>query len=158
MINKVTSLADLFFKAKTDKRYERLIILTAKQYGLGEPITTVEQAMKRLDEQSLYKFDCGVINCNRIVDVANSQIGEVEWEIYDKKNVYNSKKYNYDEGYSEYSPYSYEDYEIEYESMKRQIMSNNLTIEIVNNQRNISYSRLQQEIMDEIYPIRPPIS
>ena len=60
MLAKVTSLFDLFNKAKTDKRYELLAIIAAKNLGGG--IKTLDEAEKWLNITANDVGDCrGVV-------------------------------------------------------------------------------------------------
>lgn len=64
MLAKVTSLFDLFHKAKTDKRYEQLAIISAR--NLGGSIQTLDEAEKWLN---LTANDVG--DCRGVVEEVN---------------------------------------------------------------------------------------
>ena len=71
MLPKVTSLFDLFNKARTNKLYERLAIITAKNFG-GD-VVTFEDAKEYLSRLAKNDGDCsGVVReanfCRDIID------------------------------------------------------------------------------------------
>lgn len=81
MITPVTSLADLEFKAKTDKRYEQLAILGCKSVTYGNSrIKTYKNAIKKLhqiavESKSFYQDShC----CDFIMQYINSNSNKIQ--------------------------------------------------------------------------------
>ena len=75
MIKKITSIADLIFKAKTQEPYRQLVILTMNDIFTkvdNEPIKTYEDALKALD-----KYTEGVTDCSTIVSSINWMCNQI---------------------------------------------------------------------------------
>ena len=72
MIEPVTSIADLLFKAKTQEPYKQLVILTVNEVFTKTdptPIDTYEKAVVALDKYT--KYTQGVTDCSVIVSSIN---------------------------------------------------------------------------------------
>jgi len=86
MIGKITSIADLLFKAKTQEPYKQLLILAVKTIFNnpdGRTVDTYEKAVSSMDEYTRGITDCsGVVESinwrrNQITDPADVEFGKL---------------------------------------------------------------------------------
>jgi len=86
MIEPVTSIADLLFKAKTQEPYKQLVVLTVNEVFTKTdptPIDTYEKAVVFLDEYTKHITDCSTIVLsinwirNRIIDPADVEFNNL---------------------------------------------------------------------------------
>ena len=77
VIDRVTSLADLAFRGKTDKRYRHLAVLTATYYGKAD--LSWEKAMKLLHEVAATQDGGTCTNIVRDVNY-NRELVKDDWQ------------------------------------------------------------------------------
>ena len=76
-INKVTSLADLEFKAKTDRHYQQLAILGCKSLDYNSRVKTYPAAIRRLHKIA---FENNPECCSAVIHHVNQNCNKIKPE------------------------------------------------------------------------------
>ena len=87
-IKQVTSLADLEFKAKTDRHYQQLAILGCRSLDYNSRVKTYPAAIRRLHKIA---FENNPESCSQIIEYVNQNCNKIKPE-QDPASVLAKKK------------------------------------------------------------------